>query len=106
MNATSEKPKNGKRAPQALGFDLDGTGSAPDQYHEHELRSIAAFRLRDAANRIAMLVSMTRSAELQAELLEMYDRLVAEERQLLVRSVRVVHLGAASAASRVTKRTA
>lgn len=104
MNATSQKAKSGKAAAQGLGIVLDEAGCQFNQYHERELRSIAAFRLRDAANRIAVLVSLTRSAELRAELLEMYDRLMSEERELLVRSVRLVHLG--NSAARVNKRTA
>jgi hypothetical protein len=48
---------------------------------------IAAFRLRDAANRIATLVGLTTSSELRAELLAVYERLMDEERQLLVSSM-------------------
>lgn len=68
----------------------DPIGEGSDEakvYHERELRFIAAFRLRDAANRVATLVSMTTSAGLRTELLGVYERLMDEERALLVRSM-------------------
>ena len=107
MNVATQRMKNGKATPPPLAFDA-GTvapGNPPD-YHERELRFIAAFRLRDAANRIATLVGMTRSAQLRAELLAMYDRLMAEERELLVRAMQVVHFKPEAPAGKPAKRTA
>jgi len=77
---------------EKVGMDLLGggpldAGEEAKVYHERELRLIAAFRLRDAANRVATLVSMTASAQLRAELLAVYERLLDEERGLLVRSM-------------------
>jgi hypothetical protein len=84
-----------KRSKAAIGVvELVGQAAATDAearvYHERELRFIAAFRLRDAANRVATLVSLTTSASLRSELLAVYERLMEEERELLVRSMDAV----------------
>jgi len=90
MNAAGHRAKNEKMA--SFAFEAEAAETAePADYHERELRFIAAFRLRDAANRLATLVGMTRSPALRAELLAVYDRLMAEERELLVRSMETVH---------------
>jgi len=75
------------RVSDAVGALAQENGAEGKTYHERELRSIAAFRLRDAANRVAMLVSMSTSPELRAELLAVYDRLMDEERDLVVRAM-------------------
>src|SRR5574342_559007 len=54
--------------------------------HERELLEIAAFRLRDAAHRVASLVSMTTSPGLRDELLAACDRLLGEERAFTLRA--------------------
>lgn len=65
----------------------DADQDAGGRYHDRELRYIAAFRLRDAANRVATLVALTTSSDLRTELLAVYERLMDEERRLLVGSM-------------------
>jgi hypothetical protein len=68
-------------------LESDADQDAGGRYHDRELRYIAAFRLRDAANRVATLVGLTMSSELRAELLAVYERLMDEERRLLLCSM-------------------
>lgn len=107
MNLEQTRVKNGKSTPPALTPTGEGTGLEPQgRYQERELRLIAAFRVRDAANRIATLVGMSESRELRAELLALYDRLMGEERELLVRSMEMVPLKLPSSGPKASKRTA
>jgi hypothetical protein len=107
MNLEQQRVRNGKSGAPALaattqGTELEGQG----EYHERELRLIAAFRVRDAANRIATLVGMSDSTKLRTELLALYDRLMGEERELLVRSMETVRFKAPPPTAKVTKKTA
>lgn len=108
VNLGGQRAKSAKSRTEA--FEL--TPDVPEvddhgDYHQRELRFIAAFRLRDAANRIATLVGMTRATQLRVELLAIYDRLMVEERELLVRSMEPsLFKGPAAAASKAAKRMA
>jgi hypothetical protein len=107
MNLEQQRMRNGKSGARALAATTPGTPlEAHGEYHERELRLIAAFRLRDAANRIATLVGMSDSAKLRTELLALYDRLMGEERELLVRSMETVRFKAQGAPAKVSKKTA
>jgi hypothetical protein len=86
--------KNGKKRLEVVAR-TEGLAPVAEEarsFHERELRFVAAFRLRDAANRVATLVDMSCSPQLRAELLAIYERLMEEERELLVRSMEVPRL--------------
>ncbi len=60
------------------------TGAASDaQLRDQELCRMAAFRLRETANRIATLAHSTHDERLRSELIAVCDRLLQEERDLL-----------------------
>lgn len=107
MNLEQQRPKNGKSTTPILTPSAESAGlESQGRYQERELRLIAAFRLRDAANRIATLVGMSESRELRAELLALYDRLMGEERELLVRSMEMAPIKMPVSGPKASKRTA
>ena len=63
----------------ADGFD----GGASTQRRDTELRRMAAFRVRETANRIATLANNAQNEDLRRELLAICQRLMKEERLLL-----------------------
>lgn len=67
-------------AERAAGRDGD---AAESQIRSEELYRMAAFRIRETANRIATLANSARDAALRAELRIVYERLLDEERALL-----------------------
>jgi hypothetical protein len=58
-------------------------GDAESQIRSEELYRMAAFRIRETANRIATLANSARDEGLRAELRIVYERLLDEERALL-----------------------
>jgi hypothetical protein len=54
------------------------------KFRHDELCRMAAFRIREAANRIATLANSVHDVSLRGELLAVCERLLAEERDLLV----------------------
>jgi hypothetical protein len=60
----------------------DGQGSATPA-RDTELRRMAAFRVRETANRIATLANNAQNEALRQELLSICQRLMQEERALL-----------------------
>lgn len=89
MSALSQREK--RRAVELRevrnGRPLVGADPQVADYHDRELLEIAAFRLRDAAQRVATLVSMTGSAAVREELVAVCDRLMEEERHFLLRAL-------------------
>ncbi|HSP99909.1 MAG TPA: hypothetical protein VL049_22020 [Candidatus Dormibacteraeota bacterium] len=86
MMAGNERGENGRlavlRAAQdggPGGFDDD----ASTQRRDTELRRMAAFRVRETANRIATLANSAQNEDLRRELLAICQRLMKEERLLL-----------------------
>lgn len=69
---------------QAAESGNDGTfdGSSP-QRHDGELRRMAAFRVHETANRIAILANSAGNDQLREKLLAICQRLLGEERALL-----------------------
>jgi hypothetical protein len=67
------------------GADLAGAGSAAaeSQIRNEEIFRMAAFRIRETANRIATLANSARDPALRRELLVVCERLLEEERRLL-----------------------
>lgn len=67
------------------GPDLAGAGSgvAESQIRSEEIFRMAAFRIRETANRIATLSHSARDPALQRELQIVCERLLEEERRLL-----------------------
>jgi hypothetical protein len=63
----------------ADGFD----GGPSPQRRDTELRRMAAFRVRETANRIATLANNAQNEDLRRELLAICQRLMKEERLLL-----------------------
>ena len=63
------------------------TASEPNEkIRDEELYRMAAFRIRETANRIATLANSVRDDTLRAELQSVCQRLLSEERALLTRS--------------------
>ena len=60
-----------------------GEDGATPQRRDTEVRRMAAFRIREAANRIATLANNAQNETLRRELLLICQRLVSEERALL-----------------------
>lgn len=61
-----------------------GTGGMTDaQLRDQELCRMAAFRVRETANRIATLANSARDECLRSMLIAVCDRLLREERDLL-----------------------
>ncbi len=58
------------------------------QIRDEELFRMAAFRIRETANRIATLANSAQDAQLRSELIAACDRLLEEERRLLTLSGR------------------
>jgi len=58
------------------------------KFRHDELCRMAAFRIRETANRIATLANSVHEASLRRELLGVCERLLAEERDLLALSRR------------------
>jgi len=105
MNLEQQRARNTKAV--AATLTRSSEASAPEgRYQQREIRQIAAFRLRDAANRIATLVGMSDSPELRADLLGLYDRLMAEEREMVMRSMTVGSLERPRATPKASKRMA
>ena len=71
----------------AVALQTAKRGSSEDgatpQRHDIEVRRMAAFRIREAANRIATLANSAQYESLRHELLSICQRLVNEERALL-----------------------
>jgi len=64
--------------------DARGTGGTTDaQMRDQELCRMAAFRLRETANRIATLANSAADERLRSTLIAVCDRLLQEERELL-----------------------
>lgn len=63
-------------------------GEQPGESHsrDEEVFRMAAFRIRETAKRVATLAHSARSANLRRELLDVCERLLAEEAALLARS--------------------
>jgi hypothetical protein len=80
----------------AMGNDGDGRvrggvsgnsgQSNESQIRNDELFRMAAFRIRETANRIMTLANNARDEQLRAELIAACDRLLDEERRLLARA--------------------
>lgn len=69
---------------QAEDSGSDGSFDRPSpERHDGELRRMAAFRVRETANRIAVLANSTGNGELREKLLAICQRLLREERALL-----------------------
>jgi hypothetical protein len=66
----------------AAGDGNGGDGVSPARRDE-ELRRMAAFRIRETANRIATLANSAQSERLRADLLAICQSLLHEERALL-----------------------
>jgi hypothetical protein len=67
--------------------DIGASGAGGEsQIREDEVYRMAAFRIRETANRIAPLAHSLRDEALRSELLLVCERLLAEERDLLGRS--------------------
>lgn len=60
-----------------------GSGAAESQIRNEELFRMAAFRIRETANRIATLAHSASDPALRSELLIVCDRLLEEEGRLL-----------------------
>jgi hypothetical protein len=66
---------------------MDAAGAPGEsKIRNEELYRMAAFRIRETANRIATLANSVRDEALRAELLAVCERLLSEERALLTRS--------------------
>ena len=63
--------------------DVRGTSGDAQQMRDQELCRMAAFRLRETANRIATLANSAQDEHLRGELIAVCDRLLQEERDLL-----------------------
>jgi len=72
--------------PADTGSEGDGAGES--QIREIEVYRMAAFRIRETANRIATLANSARDDGLRRELQRVYERLLSEERSLLTRTDR------------------
>jgi hypothetical protein len=73
------------------GTERESPASGPggeSQIREEEVYRMAAFRIRETANRIATLANSARDEALRRELLLVCERLLAEERELLSRAGR------------------
>jgi hypothetical protein len=69
--------------------DASGTGATGEsQMVEEEVYRIAAFRIRETANRIATLANSARDEALRSTLRLVCERLLGEERELLTRAGR------------------
>jgi len=68
--------------PVTMDTEPIGPGTDP-QARDSELYRMAAFRIREAANRIATLANASHDETLQRQLLAVCERLVDEERALL-----------------------
>lgn len=69
-------------APVTAGAGPIGT-KGESQIRDEELYRMAAFRIREAANRIATLANSAQDAALRQELSAACERLLNEERRLL-----------------------
>jgi hypothetical protein len=65
-----------------------GEGAGESQIREVEVYRMAAFRIRETANRIATLANSARDDGLRRELQRVHERLLSEERGLLARTDR------------------
>jgi hypothetical protein len=76
-----------KEVPGARSSAPAEPGEQPAESHirDEEVFRMAAFRIRETANRIATLANSTRSDALRRELLVVCERLHAEEAALLTR---------------------
>ena len=63
-----------------------GTGSGESKIRKEELFRMAAFRIRETANRIVTLANTAQDPALRKELLIICERLLEEELHLLGRS--------------------
>ena len=78
--------KDREEAPGPAGL-VAGSATQPEEskIRDEELSRMAAFRIRETANRVATLAHSVRDEALRGELLAVCQRLQAEERALLVR---------------------
>jgi hypothetical protein len=74
-----------RKPPLALQVAQNGgaDGAVSPERRDTELRRMAAFRVRETANRIATLANSAQSEDLRRELLAICQRLMKEERLLL-----------------------
>lgn len=70
--------------PPNLGTN-DATAAGESHIREEEVYRMAAFRIRETANRIATLANGVRDDALRTALLQACERLLSEERTLLER---------------------
>jgi hypothetical protein len=74
---------NDSTDPPELGGAGQAAGAAESQIRNDEIYRMAAFRVRETANRIATLANSARDESLRRELLIVCERLLEEERKLL-----------------------
>lgn len=72
-----------RRASVALHAAGHGGDDSSVHRDDAELRRMAAFRIRETANRIATLAPRARSEDLRRQLNEIWEQLLQEERRLL-----------------------
>ncbi|MBX3028028.1 hypothetical protein KF840_24340 [bacterium] len=81
MAAREASDGRSARALQAAHYG-DGSDDGAASRTDTELRRMAAFRVRETANRIATLAQSAQNEELRRELLSIAQRLKNEERRL------------------------
>lgn len=74
-------------APMDSGATSGGT-AGESQIRDEEVYRMAAFRIRETANRVATLANSSQDDELRHTLLQVCERLLGEERDLLSRTGR------------------
>lgn len=72
-----------RAAPPAYMAHGGGSDDATGQRGDSELRRMAAFRIRETANRLATLAHSAHNDDLRHDLKEIWQRLLQEERRLL-----------------------
>ena len=82
---TAERMKGEGSAPSREGPPPATTTEPNEKIRDEELYRMAAFRIRETANRIATLANSVRDDTLRAELHSVCQRLLSEERALLTR---------------------
>jgi hypothetical protein len=85
MTRKREEQRDGAAAQHHDGVG-QRAGSSDSQIDGDEVYRMAAFRIRETANRIATLANSARDDALRHALLATCDRLLAEERDLLART--------------------
>lgn len=81
---TADEATGPGTAPAPPAAPIDAAATQRDaKIRDEELYRMAAFRIRETANRVATLARSVRDERLRAELLAVCERLLAEERALL-----------------------